>query len=468
MDAATWEPTLDAGPLLGVAAAAIIVSLVLIIWFRIHAFLALIIVSALTAIAAGIPLSETVGIMTDGFGGTLAPVALLVSLGAMTGRLVEQSGGAQSLADALVRKFGEDKAPLALGVASLMLGFPIFFDAGLIVMLPTIFAVARRLDGPVLAYGIPAAGAFSVMHIYLPPHPGPVAASEFFGADLGLVLLFGFLVALPTWYFSGYRWGLFLGKKYPDFKVTDVLIGRETAPEEQPAKPATAGAVISILLIPLLLIFCNTGLTALTKTGAIDGDAGWVHLLVFLGQTPIALLITTLAAMVILGTARGIRAKEIEKSLESAVGPVCSVMLLAGAGGMFGEVLRASGIGDALADSMAGLGIPVIVACYLTAALLRVAQGSATVALTTAATLMVPAVEAGNFTELHVVFIVLATAAGSIFASHVNDSGFWLIGRLMGMDVATTLRTWTMNQVLVSVIGFAFVLLYYGIYQLVL
>ena len=183
---------------------------------------------------------------------------------------------------------------------------------------------------------------------------------------------------------------------------------------------------------------------------------------IFLGQTPIALLITTLVAMAVLGLRRGEGKSAIEKTVESSLGPICSVILITGAGGMFGGVLRTSGIGDALADSMSGLGIPVILACYLIAGALRLAQGSATVALTTAAALMVPAVEAGGFTEIQLVLITLATAAGSVFGSHVNDSGFWLVGRLMGMDVSTTLRTWTVNQALISSIGFGIVLIFYG------
>lgn len=379
----------------------------------------------------------------------------------MIGRLVEASGGAQSLADAMVHRFGENKAPLALGIASLIMGFPIFFDAGLIVMLPVIFAVARHLNGPVLAFGLPAAGAFSVMHVYLPPHPGPVAASEFYGADLGLVLLVGLLLALPTWYISGYRFGLFAGKTF-SFKVTDAIAGPVLEKEEQPLKPASAATVVFILLTPMVLIFCNTGLNALTSYGTIDAGATWVRFFVMLGQTPIALLITALIALVVLGLRRGVEKSALEKLVDSSLAPICSVVLITGAGGMFGGVLRTSGIGDALADSLSGLGIPVILACYLIAVAFRLAQGSATVALTTAAALMVPAVEAGGFTELQLALIVVATAAGSVFGSHVNDSGFWLVGRLMGMDTMTTLKTWTVNQMLISVIGFALVLVLYG------
>ena len=453
----TWEPTMSAGPLLGIALAAIVLILLLVIKFRIHAFVTLIIVSALTAIAAGIPIAGVVPTMIDGFGSTIASVALLVGLGAMIGRLVEASGGAQSLADALVNAFGAKRAPLALGIASLIMGFPIFFDAGLIVMLPVIFAVARRLDGPVLAYGMPAAGAFSVMHVFLPPHPGPVAAAEFFSADIGYILGLGLIVALPTWYVSGYLWGLFLGKKFT-FKVSDALLGEQS--DHDPATAASPLKVISVMMLPMLLIFCNTGVNTLSVAGTIDATDTFAEILTFIGQTPIALLLTLIIAMAVLGPKDR---ENIEKLMDGALGPICSVILITGAGGMFGGVLRTSGIGDALADSMSDLGIPVIFAAYLVAAALRVAQGSATVALTTAAALMAPAVEAANMNEIQVALLVLATAAGSVFSSLVNDSGFWLVGRLMGMDVSTTLRTWTLNQVFISVIGFIVVLILWAI-----
>lgn len=458
----SWDPTLSTGPLLGIAVVAVAVILLMVIKFKIHAFITLIIVSALTALAAGIPFEKVVPIMTEGFGKTLASVALLVGLGAMLGRLVENSGGAQSLADALIRRFGEERAPLALGVASLIMGFPIFFDAGLIVMLPVIFAVARRLNGPILAFGIPAAGAFSVTHVFLPPHPGPVAAAELFKGDIGIILLVGLLVALPTWYISSYLWGQFLGKKYP-LPVPDLLLGTKASDADLPTTPASPGMVVSILLLPMLLIFGNTGVNTAASAGWVDKSAVWARFLTFLGQTPIALLITALLAMVLLGTRRGMTRESIERSMDGALGPICSVVLITGAGGMFGGVLRTSGIGNALATSLDGWGIPVILASYIIAACLRVAQGSATVAVTTAAALMAPAVTGGSFTELQIALIVIATAAGSVIASHVNDSGFWLVGRLMGMDTATTLKTWTVNQTLISVIGFAMVMVIYGV-----
>lgn len=450
----TWQQTMGTAPLLGIAAAAIAVILFMVIALRVHAFLTLIVVSVLTAFAAGIPIDLIVPTLTKGFGSTLASVALLVGLGAMLGRLVESSGGAQALANALIRAFGEQKAPLALGVASLIMGFPIFFDAGLIVMLPIVFAVARRLNGPVNMYGIPAAGAFSVMHVFMPPHPGPIAAAEFYGADIGYVLIAGLVVIFPLWYITGYRLALALGKKFT-MPVPDLLTGGEMD-HDQPKNPASAKTVVALMAIPLILIFLNTGLNMAASAGHVDKAETWVKFLQFLGNTPIALLISTLVAAYVLGTRRGMNKTALEKTLDSALPAICSVVLITGAGGMFGGVLRASGIGDALADALGDMGVPVIVGVFLAALALRVAQGSATVALTTAAALMAPAVAAAGLNQFQLAAIVLATAAGSVGVSHVNDSGFWLVGRLMGLDVATTLKTWTVNQTLIAVVGFVF------------
>ncbi|CAB0715434.1 GntP family permease [Corynebacterium diphtheriae] len=227
--------------------------------------------------------------------------------------------------------------------------------------------------------------------------------------------------------------------------------------------PATPGLIVSLLLLPMLLIFGNTGMGLATSAGWVDKSSSLVRALQFVGSTPIALLISTLVALYFLGIRRGQPKADLEKLLDGALGPICSVVLITGAGGMFGGVLRTSGIGDALADSMSDLGVPVILGCWLVAAILRLAQGSATVALTTAAALMAPAVAAGGYSEFPIALMVLASAAGSVFAGHVNDSGFWLVGRLMGMDVATTLRTWTLNQALVGAVGFVFVLVFYGV-----
>jgi hypothetical protein len=216
------EPAWSAGVLLLIAAIGVLALLFLIMKVKLHAFLALVLVSIGVALAARIPLQDVVSTLTEGFGSTLASVALLVGLGAMLGRLLEFSGGAQVLADSLVRRFGEQRAPLALGVAALLFGFPIFFDAGLVVFLPIVFTVARRLGGSLLTYGLPVAGAFAVMHAFVPPHPGPVAAAELVGADIGLVLLFGLLIGLPTWFLGAYLFGTWAGRRY-HVGVPDIL-----------------------------------------------------------------------------------------------------------------------------------------------------------------------------------------------------------------------------------------------------
>lgn len=474
------EPALGAGPLLLIAAAAVGLLLFLIMKLKLHAFLALILVSLLTALATQIPLADVVTTLTAGFGTTLASVALLVGLGAMLGRLLEHSGGAQVLADTLIARFGEKRAPLALGVAALLFGFPIFFDAGLVVFLPIVFTVARRLGGSLLTYGLPTAGAFAVMHAFVPPHPGPVAAAELIGADIGLVLVFGLLIGLPTWYVGGYLFGLWAGRRYdvavPPSEEDDVPStpeapegtvagtapgtagasgGRRTETVTRPAPPGF-GTVLGILLLPLVLIFLNTGLTTLATAGALDETSWVVRAGQLLGATPVALLITVLVAIVVLGRRRGESGAEVESIVNSALGPVCAIILITGAGGMFGGVLRASGIGEALADVLSDIGLPVIVAAFVISVVLRVAQGSATVALTTTAGLIAPVVEAtGGLSSIDLALIVIAIAGGATVLSHVNDSGFWLVSRFFQMDEKTTLKTWTVMETLLGTIGFA-------------
>ncbi|GAA4399744.1 GntP family permease [Fodinibacter luteus] len=451
------EPAYSAGVLLLIAVAAVVLLLFLIMTLKMHAFVALVLVSFLTAIVTKIPFPDVVPTMLSGFGATLATVALLVGLGAMIGRLLEVTGGAQVLADTLINRFGEHRAPLALGVASLLFGFPIFFDAGLVVMLPIIFSVARRFGGSVLTYGLPAAGAFAVMHAFVPPHPGPVAAGELLGADIGLLVVFGLLIGLPTWYLASYLFGTWTGRRMY-IPVPELLVGGVSEPEGSEDRPPPAfGTVLFVLLLPLLLIFLNTGLNTLGAAGVVDPDATWVGLLRMIGQTPIALLITVIVATVVLSGGRS--KADVEQIVNSALGPVCAIILITGAGGMFGGVLRASGIGEALADSLESTGLPVIVAAFVVATALRVAQGSATVALTTTAGLLAPTVAAtSGLTSIDLVCIVIAIACGSTVLSHVNDSGFWLVGRFFGMDEKTTLKTWTVMETLIGTVGFVFAL----------
>ncbi|MGV1753423.1 GntP family permease [Agrobacterium sp. CG674] len=446
-----FEQTLSAGTLISIAVGAVALLLLLIIQFRVHAFVALILVSFLTALVTGIPTANIMNTLTTAFGSTLGGVALLVGLGAMLGRLLEVSGGAQALADDLIARFGEERAPMALGIASLFFGFPIFFDAGLVVMLPVMFTVGRRLGGSLLLYGIPVATAFSCMHVFVPPHPGPVAASELLGADVGLLIIVGLIVAVPTWIVAGHFFGQWIGNRI--FLPIPENVTEEKADDE--VSLPSSGLVVALLLLPLLLIFMNTGLDFARAQEWVSKDAGWFQLLRAIGSTPIALLISVLVAAVVLGPMRGRDPLKVERIVDSALGPVCSVILITGAGGMFGGVLRASGIGNALSSALADIGMPVFVAGFLIATALRVAQGSATVALIAAAGLIQPAVQAAGYQGVELAAIVIAVASGSVMLSHVNDSGFWLVGRFFNMDIKTTFKTWTVMQTMVGLLGFA-------------
>ncbi|MDR6119671.1 GntP family gluconate:H+ symporter [Aeromicrobium sp. SORGH_AS981] len=435
------DPVHGTGVLLAIALAAVVLLLVLIIRVKLHAFVALVLVSLLTAVATGIPLVDVPTALTSGFGSTLASVALLVGFGVMIGRLLEASGGAQVLADTLVSRFGERRAPLALGVAAFLFGLPIFFDAGLVVFLPIVLTVARRFGGSVLVYALPAAGAFAATHALLPPHPGPVAAGTVMGGDLGVVLLVNLPIAVVSWYVGVYLFSRWVGSRV-HVDVPTLLLGEEQDGGDDSTPPPVA-LVLSILLVPLVLIGLNTVLTTLVAGGTLAEGHAWVDALVLVGTTPVALLLTLLLAIGTLGR-RGRSLAETGALLDASLGPVCSVILITGAGGMLGGVLRTSGVGAALTESLGGLGVPLLLQAFLLAAALRVAQGSATVALTTASGLV--AAQTADLSDVQVALLVTAVAAGATVLSHVNDSGFWLVSRFFGLDVRTTLRTWTVME----------------------
>lgn len=431
---------------------AIILLLVMIMKFKVHAFVALIIVSLLTALATGISVDKILPTLLGGFGSTLASVALLVGLGAMIGRLLEITGGAKVLADTLINKFGEKRAPFALGVASLLFGFPIFFDAGLVVMLPIIFSVAKQFGGSVLRYALPSAGAFAVMHAFLPPHPGPVASGDLLGANMGLLVIVGLICAIPTWYIGTYLFSMFVSKRI-HVDLPKAFLNSLAVNETAVQNPPSFKRVLIILLLPIFLILFDTGLNTLTVAKVVDGSDLWVQSLRLIGKTPVALLITLVVAILLL---KGNRSYEqIEKICNNALGPICSIILVTGAGGMFGGVLRASGIGDELSALMSDTGMPIVVAVFIIATTFRVAQGSATVALTTTAALIAPMVAADtSLTQFDLCFIVISIASGATVLSHVNDSGFWLVSRFLEMDEKTTLKTWTALETSIGVVGF--------------
>ncbi len=487
-----------------IAAAAVALLLFLIIRVRLHAFVALVLVSAATAVAAGIPVADVPTALMSGFSSTLGSVALLVGFGVMLGRLLEVTGGAQVLADTLIGRFGEKRAPLALGVAALLFGFPIFFDAGLVVFLPIIITVARRFGGSVILYAFPAAGAFAGMHALVPPHPGPVAAAGFFDGDIGVILLIDLPVAIVAWYVGVYLVSQVLGRRI-HVDVPELLFGpasggngpeptaggertgeagdgsdgsaaepggSRTAVADKPdssplvdAAPSAPsfGLVLGLLLLPMLLIAGNTVITTLASNGTVDDDATWVTTLQLLGNTPIALLITLLVAIGFLGTRGGRSLEQTTKLLDESLAPICSIILITGAGGMFGGVLGISGIGESLTSSLSDVGLPILVQAFLIATLLRVAQGSATVSLTTTSGLLSAQVLAGDYSSVQVAALVIAIAAGATVLSHVNDSGFWLISRFFEMDEITTLKTWTVMETTLGLSAFVLSILVWSI-----
>ena len=482
------DPAYGTATLLLIAAGAVALLLFLIIKVKLHAFLALVLVSLLTALAAGIPVADVPSALSYGFSNTLGSVALLVGFGVMIGRLLEITGGAQVLADTLIGRFGEKRAPLALGVAALLFGFPIFFDAGLVVFLPIIMTVARRFGGSILLYAFPAAGAFAAMHALVPPHPGPVAAAELLGANIGLTLIIGAPVAIVSWYVGAFLVSQFIGRRvYVDIPTSlfgEINGGRDTdagdgvdgvgrdggvsvpntggAAATGTARTATRTApafltVLGVLMLPFVLISFNTVLDTLMTAGVIEEGATWAEYLKLLGTTSIALLITVLVATLVLGL-RNRSMADVTEILDNALGPICAIILITGAGGMFGGVLRLSGIGDALSGSLSNLGISLILQAFIIATLLRVAQGSATVALTTTAGLLSAAVAAANLSSIQLTALVMAIAAGATVLSHVNDSGFWLVSRFFGMDVKTTLKTWTVLETTLGLTAFVLAL----------
>ena len=429
--------------------AMILTLMFLVIVVRMHAFIALILVSLITAVLSGVNTADIVPVMLSGFGGTLAAVALLVGLGGMIGKLLDASGGAEVLAKRLVDLFGEQRAPLALGVASLLFGFPIFFDAGLIVMMPILLTVARKLGISTLSLVLPAAGAFAVMHAFVPPHPGPVAAADLLGVNMGLLLLVGVLVAIPTWYLGGYLYGLYAGTT---FKLPVPAWFTSQSMANTTKTTPSFSRVLVILLTPFLLISLDTVANTLLTSGVLTPNDGLSAIRV-LGKTPVALLITLLLTLWLLRVQ--FTRTQLESLCNDALGPLCAVILITGAGGMFGGVLRASGIGNALAELLADTGLPIIVAAFVLSSCIRVAQGSATVALTTTAALLAPVVSAQTgLSAMDLCCIVIAIAGGATVLSHVNDSGFWLVSRLLEMDEKTTLKTWTVMETLLGSIAF--------------
>ncbi|WP_020420409.1 GntP family permease [Amycolatopsis sp. ATCC 39116] len=442
------------GGLLTLAAVSIAVLLVMIIRFKTEPFIALIIVGLLTALAAGLPVGTIVGtaqktsdsLLEKGFGGILGHIAAIIGLGTLLGAILEKSGGARVLTGALLRAFGEKRAPLAMGLAGLIFGVPVFFDIGIFVLAPLVYVAARQGGRSLLLYCLPLLAGLSMTHAFIPPHPGPVAAAGLLHVDLGWIILMGAVCGLPAWFLAGVVFPSWIGKRM-NIEVPAEMIVDEDG-EEGPGP--SLGLVSAIIAVPLVLILAGTfGSIWLPKNSAAAGVAA------FVGTPAVALTIAVLLASWLLGTRRGMTGQELSALSAAALRPVAMLLLVVGAGAFFGAVLSATGIGKAVADSLQAGGLPVIAAAYVISCGLRLAQGSATVAIVTTGGIIAPSLADAGYSQAQLALIVVAIAAGSIIASHVNDGGFWIVSRYFGLTVGETLKTWTVLETILSVSGFA-------------
>lgn len=436
-----------------IAVLGIALLLFLVIFVRLQAFLALLIVSLFVAILGGVPPAEIAATIQAGMGGTLGYIAIVIGVGAMFGEILQVSGGAEQIADTLVKRFGQDNAQWALALTGIVVAIPVFFDVALILFIPLVYSLARNTKRSLLYYGIPLVAGIAVAHSFIPPTPGPVAVASLLGADLGWVIVFGLLAGIPATVIGGVFFGKYIAKQIhlevPDHFLDD----EETAAADEPpkAKP-DFGLVVAIIAVPLVLILLNTFSTILLTEGTTVRN--WIS---FIGHPFTALIAATLLSFYFLGTRLGYSMREIQKFATRSLEPVGLIILVTGAGGVFGQVLIATGVGAALADLMAASNLPIILLAFLIATVVRVSQGSATVSMVTAAGLVAPAIEIGNYSAPLVGAITIAIASGATVLSHVNDSGFWLVGRFFGMDEAQTFKSWTVMETLVGLVGFAVV-----------
>ncbi|TCJ98497.1 GntP family gluconate:H+ symporter [Volucribacter psittacicida] len=437
----------------------VIALLIIMIKGKVHPFLALGLVSIAVALSAGIPMSKVVPTLISGMGGTLGGVALIVGLGAMLGKIIEKSNGADVLASWLLNKFGEKRAPFALGMTGFIFGIPVFVDVGFIVLIPIIFSVARRIGGNMLVYALPIGLSMLLVHVLLPPHPGIVAGAQSLQADIGLVLGIGLIAALPA-YLLGYLCIPFFTKRnFVAVPTSSDLIQQQKKIAQQEQGLPAFSTVLAMIVFPLILIMLGTVTATMLPKGNLIRE-----IFSMIGSSPFALLIAVFLSSYVLGIRRGWNADRLEEILNSALAPIAGIILITGAGGMFGKVLDASGVGKALADVLASTGLPLLLLAFILSALLRAAQGSATVATITTATILAPAAIAEQYTGLQISLLTLAIGAGSMTLSHVNDSLFWVWTKFFGISISEGLRTWTILSTLFGSLAFIFISLIWFIF----
>jgi GntP family gluconate:H+ symporter len=464
--------------LLAIGVGGILLLLLLIVKFKVNAFLALLITSILVGLAAGIPLAtipatedtpEKLGIIPAiiaGMGGTLGSVAILVALGSMLGRIIELSGGAASLSGRFTKLLGPRRVSGALTAAALILAIPVFFDVGFIILVPIIYGFSHAAGLNPVKFGLPIAGVMLAVHVAVPPHPGVVGGASLLGADVGMLTLLGIAIAIPLGVLSHFVSKWLNRKDYPMLASTKVMFedfggGDDTGVAgvgpgttmtgtlTRTEAPPSAAMILTLILTPLVMIGLGTTAATVLPAGSPARD-----ILGFIGAPIFALLVTVLLAGFFLGIRRGWSSAHISDVFESALPPAAIVILVTGAGGAFARILTESGIGRALADTLLATGLPLILLAFLVSLALRAAQGSATVAILTTAGLLSEAVASGGFSPIQIVVITLAIAFGALGLSHVNDSGFWVVTRYLGLNVSDGLRTWTVLTTVLGVVGF--------------
>ncbi|KMN10262.1 GntP family permease [Pseudomonas helleri] len=432
------------------AVVTIIGLIVLITRFKIHPFIALIIASAFLGLTTGMPTDQILKSFQEGFGGVLGFVGIILALGTMLGKMMADSGGADQIARTLIRAFGKERVQWAMMFAAFLVGIPLFFEIGFVLLIPLVFIVARRTGVSLIKIGIPLLAGLSAVHGLVPPHPGPLLAIGVFGADIGKTILYGLIVALPTAIIAGPIYGTFISKYIPGNPSQELV--DQLASEPESSSLPSFGITLATVLLPVFLMLLKTFADVALPTG--NFFRGWMDMI---GHPISALLLALLLSLYTFGARQGIDSKRVLKLLDASLAPTAAIVFIIGAGGGFKQMLVASGVGDVIGHMAVHANISPILLAWLVAAVIRIATGSATVATITGAGIVLPVVDMipGVNREL----LVLATGAGSLILSHVNDAGFWLVKQYFNMTVVETFKTWTAMETILSVVGLIFIML---------
>ena len=441
--------TLDPTRLVLAALIGLAILLVLIIKFNIQAMISILVGALAIGLIAGMPFTDIISSVNDGIGNTLKGIALLVGLGSMFGAILEISGGAQTLAVTMVRKFGDKKAAWALGITGLVIAMPVFFDAGLIILIPLAFSLAKRTNRSSLFYAIPLLAGLAVGHAFIPPTPGPVLVATMLNVDLGWVILVGAFCGIFAMIVAGPIWGSICGKKY-NVPVPEHVANQADIDE---SKLPNFFTIVGIILIPLVLIILNSIAKVVPAMAAVQ------PVLSFLGEPFVALTIATIAAMILLGYKHGYTNAQLEKVMTKSLEPTGMILLVTACGGVLRYMLQNSGLGEVIGNAVSSANLPMVVVAFVVAALVRISVGSSTVAMTMAAGIIAAMPGIAGMSPLYLACVTAAIAGGATVCSHFNESGFWLVKSLVGMDEKTTLKTWTIMETLVGVTGFLVALL---------